>query len=494
MHRSSLLAAAVTFALSAMVAGLARADQPVGRPSPDTNVKEGANSVQAPQYRTERWEEDYSYLKDAPKTDLFDPIKYVPLGQDGWYATFGGQFRDRYENYNHNNWGAGPQDKDGYNLSRLFLDADFHFGQNVRVFVEGRGVWETGREGGPRSRDRDEADLEQGFVDLMLPIGEGKDKVTLRVGRQELLFGAERLIGPADWSNARKNHDGVRLTYATADNQLDAFLTRPVQVQRYEFDNADNTTVFGGIYDSLSLKQVLPGAHTKVEAYALYDQRKAQKIDTDGTARTKRGTFGIRFTSNPKPFDMDVEADYQIGTFDDASVHAYSVATDFGYTAEQCPLKPRTFIDFDIASGDRHPGGANETFDQQFPSGHTYFGWMDFIGRQNIIDLHPGFELTIAERARYIEKMTARVEYHQFWRQSTADAIYDTGGNIIRANTSGTSARNIGSEIDTILRWQVDRHLGTYIGYSHFFHGTYIQDTGAHKDVDFFYVAATYTF
>jgi hypothetical protein len=123
----------------------------------------------APAYDKERWMEDYSYLRDAPKTDFFDPIKYVPLGQDGWYATFGGQFRDRYENFNHNNFGSGPQDPDGYNLSRLFLDADLHFGENLRVFIEGRGVWEDGRTGGPRSRDRDEADLEQGFADFMFP-------------------------------------------------------------------------------------------------------------------------------------------------------------------------------------------------------------------------------------------------------------------------------------------------------------------------------------
>jgi hypothetical protein len=119
---------------------------------------------------------------------------------------------------------------------------------------------------------------------------------------------------------------------------------------------------------------------------------------------------------------------------------------------------------------------------------------MDFIGRQNIIDLHPGVDFQIAEHYRYVERMTLRAEYHQFWRQSTTDAVYDTSGAVIRANTTNTSARNIGSELDLQLKWQIDRHLSSYLGYSHFWHGTYLQDTGAHKDVDFTYAAVQYTF
>jgi hypothetical protein len=57
---------------------------------------------------------------------------------------------------------------------------------------------------------------------------------------------------------------------------------------------------------------------------------------------------------------------------------------------------PRTFLGFDIASGGRrhNPGDA---FDQLFPSGHDQFGIIDAIGRQNIIDVHPGFTLTLLE-------------------------------------------------------------------------------------------------
>src|SRR5437899_463389 len=88
-----------------------------------------------PAYTSVRWSEDYSYLKDASKrTDFFDPIKYIPLGADDFYLSVGGQVRERYEYFNHNNFGAGPQDENGYWLNRVLLNLDLHVGPNVRVF------------------------------------------------------------------------------------------------------------------------------------------------------------------------------------------------------------------------------------------------------------------------------------------------------------------------------------------------------------------------
>src|SRR6184192_2217211 len=45
-----------------------------------------------PGYKMLRFDEDHSYLTNqANRTDLFDPVKYIPLRQDDplWHATFG---------------------------------------------------------------------------------------------------------------------------------------------------------------------------------------------------------------------------------------------------------------------------------------------------------------------------------------------------------------------------------------------------------------------
>ena len=57
-------------------------------------------------------------------------------------------------------------------------------------------------------------------------------------------------------------------------------------------------------------------------------------------------------------------------------------------------LSPRAYLEFDYASGDKKPGGNVGTFNQLFPNGHSYLGYIDYIGRQNIISSSAGISVT----------------------------------------------------------------------------------------------------
>ncbi len=465
-------------------------------PSPSsTTATPTATAAKPTAYKTERWEEDYFALRNpAARTDPLDFLKFIPLNSNGdWYVTLGGLVRDRYEYFNHNTFGAGAQDRDGYNLLRISEYADLHLGPNVRIFLEGRSAFENDRVGGPRGPDLDEMDPQQMFADFMIPCGD-KAKFTFRAGRQELLFGAERLIGPADFSNVRKTFDGFRATLACPNNTLDAFVVRPVVIDKYNFDFTNNAVVFAGLYDTLQLPHLIHSANSKLEAYGLYLERRSAAYSSDpGSGREQRYTLGTRFTTNPKPFDLDIEADFQFGRFNSQDICAYSLAIDAGYTFSKVTFAPRINLGFDIASGGGHSGDNQGTFNQLFPSGHAYFGFIDTIGRQNIIDLHPGFELNLISDAKYAQKVTLRADYHQFWRQSDNDALYNNSGAVVRGG-GGSNSSSIGGELDLLLKWQIDRHISTYVGYSHFFHGAFITETGASDDIDFVYAALTFTF
>ena len=84
-------------------------------------------------------------------------------------------------------------------------------------------------------------------------------------------------------------------------------------------------------------------------------------------------------------------------------------------------------------------------------------------------------------------------QYRQFWRESDQDAVYTSSGSILRAS-GGSNASAIGSEIDFQVNWQFDRYISAYAGYCHFFHGSFITDTGPHSDIDFVYSALIFTF
>jgi hypothetical protein len=450
-------------------------------------------AVSTPVFTALRYDEDYSYLKDpAARTNAFDPIKYAPLNQqEDVYLTLGGQLRDRYEYFQNNTFGRGAQDNNGYNLVRTMLNADLHLGPSMRVFVQGISATVQDRNGGPRPSDRDQVDLHQAFVEITIPFAED-DSFSLRGGRQVMIFGAQRLIGVSDWTNVRRTFDGVRGTLSTPGNTVDIFYARPVRVLAYNFDDDNPANFIAGIYDTVDV----PGewakkAKTKLDMYAFYVERQSITFNQT-TGGEKRYTLGTRLLGSPKPFDFDFEADYQFGRFMEKDVQAFSVAGMGGYSLTDVRFSPRMFLGADIAGGGRNnnPGDA---FDQLFPSGHDQFGIIDAIGRQNIIDVHSGFTLTLLENKPGAERVTLLTEYRQFWRESDQDAVYTSSGSILRGS-GGSNARGIGSEIDLQVNWQLDRYISAYAGYSHFFSGSFIKNTGPSSDINFAYTALTFTF
>src|SRR5260221_13335765 len=63
-----------------------------------------------PGYKMLRFDEDYSCLTNRDnRTDLFDPVKYIPLRKDDplWYVSFGGELRERVEGNYDRNFGIG---------------------------------------------------------------------------------------------------------------------------------------------------------------------------------------------------------------------------------------------------------------------------------------------------------------------------------------------------------------------------------------------------
>jgi hypothetical protein len=477
MHRISvfsgaLAALALVPAWSASAQTSAPATKPTTKPVPYTVV---------------RYDENYRPLADQPHKDFFDPIKYMPLGSNpDFYLSLGGQARYRYEFFDNNNFGAGPQDDNGFSLYRFFGNADLHLGQNVRAYVMAKSALEDGRDGGPRPVDADDFDIDQGFLDLTLPMGDGTS-VTIRGGRQYLLYGAQRLVSPLEWTNTRRTFDGVKATAAwNTQHSTDAFWARPVIVDKGNLNESSDDVDLFGLYHTWKI-----GTARRLEPFAFYYDREGPDAGVGPLSTSvdeQRYTVGARYAATAGNLSYEFEGDYQLGDASDLDISAWSFATEVGYTFAGVPTKPKPFIGFDIASGDEDPTDSDlGTHNQLYPLGHAYFGYIDVIGRQNIMDLHPGLTLNVCK------DVTFRGDYHMFWRQSDEDAVYNAAGGVLRAD-SGSSETYVGTEADLLITWQVDRHLGTYLGFSYFWAGDFIQDTGPDDDITFFYAAATYTF
>src|SRR5512143_3944390 len=65
-------------------------------------------------YRSNTADEDWTFLKTAPKTDWWDPIKYIPFGPEDWSLTLSGELRLRPEAFRIHETAATPGTVDSY--------------------------------------------------------------------------------------------------------------------------------------------------------------------------------------------------------------------------------------------------------------------------------------------------------------------------------------------------------------------------------------------
>lgn len=429
-----------------------------------------------PIYKMSRQDEDWSSLRDpAMRTHFFDDWKFIPLNQDASaWLSLGGELRERYEYFDHANWGAGPQDDNGYLLQRYMLHGDVHAGEHFRLFTEFQAGLEEGRNGGPRPTDRNEFDIHQLFADIGEPFGD-KQSLTLRLGRQELGFGSQRLVSLRDAPNVRRAFDGLRATLSWGDWQFDAFVTRPVRIKPGVLDDdTDPTAKFWGFY-GVAPFPLLQGGRADLYYFGL-DRDSA--TFAQGTAHERRHSLGTRLWGKHSGWDWNYEFVYQFGDFGNGHISAWTVATDTGYTFAHTKWTPRIGFKADVTSGDRDPNDPDlQTFNPLFPRG-GYFAETGLIGPQNHIDLHPSLEL------HPTSKVTFTTDLDFFWRESSHDGVYGIGQNVARSGVKGGSSY-VGSQATAQVEWRINRHLTWTVNYAHFFAAAFLNENPPARDVNF---------
>ena len=453
-------------------------------------ASDAPRELKRPDYQVRRFDEDWSVLKgvDVTKTDdWWDRLKFISLSPDqSVWLSLGGQVRERAEYYRQFFFGASdPKQTDAYLLSRIRLSADLHVTPFVRMFVEAKSSFALDREltGSRTNAYVDEFDLQNGFADINIPIADGAS-VTLRGGREELLFGAQRLVGPSDFTNVRRTFDGASGIVKLGDWTITPFWAELVIVNKYRFNESTPDNKLFGVYSTGRL----PGVPVNLDLYWL-DADNAVAAFNGTAGREQRHTLGGRVWGKigATGLDFETEAAGQFGTVGHEDISAGMFTAVLGYTLPITPLSPRVYAEFDYASGDRRPGGTVGTFNQLYPTAHSFLGYIDYIGRQNIISPNGGVAV------KPLHDLTLSLQQYFFWRASDRDAIYNKSGAVIRPGTT-TDARYVGAEVDLYATYNLTRHVLGYAGYAHFFPGDFIRKTGPHSDSDFLYAAIQYTF
>jgi hypothetical protein len=144
---------------------------------------------------------DFSYLDNPDhEKDLFDPLKRIHIGND-ILLSFGGQFWYRYMRETDSRLNPAGRNN-SFHLTRVRAHADIWYQDKVRLFAEFLDARQWGQELPPLGIDRNHTDMLNLFMDVKLAEAQG-GKAYVRVGRQELTYGSQRLISSLDWVNTR---------------------------------------------------------------------------------------------------------------------------------------------------------------------------------------------------------------------------------------------------------------------------------------------------
>lgn len=444
-----------------------------------------------------RQNEDWSALR--PPAIITPPLvfeeflgnyKHLPIGNDRGYLSFGGSFRTRLEAFSNFNFGAAPPGVDTdsiYLLTRFRLHTDLHVNDRLRFFVEVKSALSTDRDlpgGARRTLDADELELQQAFVDVVLVPDE--TDLTLRVGRQQFKFGEQRLVSPLPWGNTLRHWDGVQLSGQFGDVKATGFYGQFAPVKKFSFNRSDAQNQLYGLYFEERPSDETP----KADAFFFGFERGDPQTFNGTTGDEKRYTVGARVFDKLAASGIDYEfwGAYQFGELGGADIEgAYAVSANLGYTPPERTDELRIHAGFEYATGDHDTGGDVNTFNPMFPLGHAYFGFIDAVGRQNVVSLNAGASL------KPTDKLSLLARGHLFWRADIDDAFYSAGGGVTRPGASSDS-RYIGAELDFVAEYQIDQNWTISAGYSHFFAGNVLEDSGPSEDIDFAYLQVQWVF
>lgn len=368
----------------------------------------------------------------------------------------GGNFRLADLGYN-------PGHAEGRFLYRVLPYLSWNPAEFLQVHLEGQGYGYTGG-----SQYLGKVSLYQGFIEGRLPDSE---VLSLKVGRQELVFGSAFILGSNSWFQGL-TFDAARLRVKPID--------------------ALNIDLLGGWYAtpwSDGLKGNIVGG------YASYDFGKGKVLEVYGFNDTGSeehhsgeylNIWGLRTTASLGPLLLEIEPVLESGRTMNGLTGLNDRISAWGGHAEatlETELFGRAnsfFAGYAYGSGNRDAAYGISSR-REFRNGATdtsLNGDMSFIGDLSGVDAgdHHASGLQIFNMGWGID-LTENLNFSSAFRYFYANAVED-----------GMS-RRIGLETDFTLTYAVSDALSVLVGYDRFFTGKFFRDaTGRGNDIDYGYL------
>lgn len=417
----------------------------------------------------------------AHGNNSWTPAAYVNRQMPTW-VRLSGEYRVRFEGRTAFGYRAGSND--AYTLGRLRLTLDAAPSRHLRFVVQAQDsrvaaiLPSRANASFKNSIDVRLASLQVGST--------GDHGAKLQVGRLELSYGSQRLIGEANWGNTARSFDAVRLIIDGSAARVDLFASSVVVIDPTNLDKRRGGENLHGIYGSLV--KLAPGL--TVEPYFLWRTRPLVVSEGGTLGDADVFTGGVRLAARlPGGLDFSAELVRQGGHSSADRIAAGAFYVIAGYTTG-LPTRPRFSVEADYASGDRARGdGVAGTFDHLYPTNHSYYGIADQVGWRNMRAARAGVD------CQPWPKLTVALNLNWFWLVTRNDGLYNASGTLtVPAPPGGARSAYVGNELDVLAAFAPNKTVTLGAGFGHLFPGRFLKEASPGSGTSFPYAFVTYAF
>ncbi|MDQ6953900.1 MAG: alginate export family protein [Mariprofundaceae bacterium] len=397
--------------------------------------------------------------------------------------------RERYQSFNNFDFNSAAVDNKGWEFdSRLYIKAKADFGNGLGVFLQPQAISIKNNTPATGTLNFTQADLIQAYVQYT------SNDFAVRLGRQQLVYGDQRLLGHLGWKDVARTFDGVKGMYKSKSIKLDVFAVHPSDIGAMTPSTAnpqgkslitweDRTLV--GAYATYNI-----APKTGADAYFINWSHNQQASVGKGR---NINTFGTRFFGKSNGFDATAEMVFQNGTWKTGvSQSASAYAIKAGYTLNT--WKTRLGIEYDFSPGDdKRNAASHKDFVFPFHTNHAHYGEMDFFSWANMKDLRLSLKTTP------LKGLTLLGNVHFLsLDKATGDWLNVVGAGSIYPGSATYTQTKAGTEIDLKVVYKVAAMKGLKLValYGVFNPGAAVSERNAGKadSATFAYFIAQYAF
>lgn len=286
----------------------------------------------------------------------------------------------------------------------------------------------------------------------------------LKVGRFELVYNNERLIGNSNWGNTGRSFDGAILTFNSEKVKTDFFTIK--EIEKNAVGDTNDQNMFGAFFD-LKIFQ-----NYQIQPIFIWQRY----VPTTNLNRFTTGTYIKGSLGN---LTHEEEFYYQFGKIKSSKeydISAYMLAGNFSYNFN-LPSKPFLGIGIDYLSGDNVVDNEYKVFNSIYGTGHKFYGFMDYFTNLPLDTYNLGLsDLYFKGGLNLSNELKASLFFH----------IFNSAENYKLKN--GSTTKSFGNELDFLFNYNYSKVITFESGLSFFSTGDIFKEKKGKDSSTWFYL------